>query len=378
MALLIRCPTCRTFQSLKNKKCKCGENIDKAKRSSRVSYYGSYRTPDGKQKRIFFSFSIEEARAFDAKFIVSKKEGRLTDLFDTLKNSKKTFRDLTEWYIQLSSVKNLASYKDVKLNLNSFNNVFGNKQINSIKASDLESYQHMRKKEGLSDSYIDKHIGAARTMLIKAIDNDQISGDVIKPFRVVKKVLKKNSNARDRVLTHDEFQKLMDVLPEHAKFIVATAYYTGMRKGELLNLDWSKVNLEERTIHLSKEDTKDKESRIVPIYEPLMKFFIEARLSEFTNNVFHYHGIPIGEDIRASIKTACEKVGIVYGSKKEKGFVFHDLRHTFVTNMRKAGVTETVIMSITGHSTREMFDRYNKIDREDIFEAGIKLQNKTS
>jgi hypothetical protein len=33
--------------------------------------------------------------------------------------------------------------------------------------------------------------------------------------------------------------------------------------------------------------------------------------------------------------------------------------------MRKAGIPESVIMEITGHSTREMFDRYNTIDDED-------------
>ena len=37
--------------------------------------------------------------------------------------------------------------------------------------------------------------------------------------------------------------------------------------------------------------------------------------------------------------------------------------------MRKAGVSESVIMEITGHSTREMFDRYNTIDAEDRKEA---------
>ena len=45
--------------------------------------------------------------------------------------------------------------------------------------------------------------------------------------------------------------------------------------------------------------------------------------------------------------------------------------------MRKAGVSETVIMKITGHSTREMFDRYNKVDSDDLFEAGQKMVEKT-
>ncbi|MBL7213698.1 MAG: hypothetical protein ISS61_15110 [Desulfobacteraceae bacterium] len=43
--------------------------------------------------------------------------------------------------------------------------------------------------------------------------------------------------------------------------------------------------------------------------------------------------------------------------------------HTFNTYMRKAGVAESVVMEITGHSTREMFDRYNTIDEEDARQA---------
>ena len=37
--------------------------------------------------------------------------------------------------------------------------------------------------------------------------------------------------------------------------------------------------------------------------------------------------------------------------------------------MRKAGVSESVIMEVTGHSTREMFDRYNTIDEDDTRKA---------
>jgi len=43
--------------------------------------------------------------------------------------------------------------------------------------------------------------------------------------------------------------------------------------------------------------------------------------------------------------------------------------------MRKAGVAESVIMAITGHSTREMFDRYNTVDYDDTHEVIEQLQN---
>ncbi|MEA3358557.1 MAG: tyrosine-type recombinase/integrase [Thermodesulfobacteriota bacterium] len=70
-----------------------------------------------------------------------------------------------------------------------------------------------------------------------------------------------------------------------------------------------------------------------------------------------------------------KKAGIPYGRSVEGGFVFHDLRHTFNTNMRKAGVPESVIMQITGHLIREMFDRYNTVDSRDTRQAIDQLQH---
>jgi len=78
--------------------------------------------------------------------------------------------------------------------------------------------------------------------------------------------------------------------------------------------------------------------------------------------------------ILRGFKKACKNAGIIYGRFVKDGFIFHDLRHTFNTNMRKAGAPESVIMSITGHSTRAMFDRYNTIDEEDTRKAIEQLE----
>ena len=91
------------------------------------------------------------------------------------------------------------------------------------------------------------------------------------------------------------------------------------------------------------------------------------------NHVFLYQGKPI-KSIDTGLRKACKEAGIIYGRNVKGGFIFHDLRHTSNTNMPKAGVTESVIMAITGHSTREMFDRYNTIDEEDARNAIGQLQ----
>ena len=89
--------------------------------------------------------------------------------------------------------------------------------------------------------------------------------------------------------------------------------------------------------------------------------------------MFLYKGKPI-KDIRTSLVTVCRKAGITYGKLVKDGFIFHDLRHTFNTYMRKSGVQESVIMEITGHSSSEMFDRYNTIDADDAKEAIRKFE----
>jgi len=66
---------------------------------------------------------------------------------------------------------------------------------------------------------------------------------------------------------------------------------------------------------------------------------------------------------------ACRDAGIQYGRGTKNGFVFRDTRHCFNTNMRRSGVPESVIMKITGHSTREMFLRYDTVDSLDTRKA---------
>lgn len=379
MAILQECPICKNKQSVKSKKCKCGADLDKMKNAGKTRYWIQYRLPNGKQKKEFVrdpknekdKGSYNDAVAAHGKRFAQKKEDRIMDM---MPEAKITFNELAEWYVNLTSIQELKYYKDLKNNLNSFNEVFGGFLINEITPEDLREYQLKRKKEGYSDSYIDKHIGATRTMINRAFENSKVSGDTLKPFKIVKRLLKNNmANARKRILTHEEFLSLIQYLPIHLKPIAATGYYTGMRIDEILSLTWDKLDIKKRFIYLEAPDTKDKEERVIPINADLLKYLENIPQGLHSNHVFLYRGEPI-KDIRTGLINACEKAGVLYGQKIKGGFIFHDLRHTFNTNMRKAGVADSVIMAITGHSTREMFDRYNTIDKNDMCQGIEKME----
>jgi integrase len=371
MGILAECPVCRTRQSIKKKSCnKCGEALDKAKKGKRVNYWISYRLPSGKQKQEPVGTSIDEARAADGKKKTQKKEGKLFDIKD---DAKMTFSELTEWYLDLEKVKALASYDTIRISITKFNNVFGNTIIAKVTPADLENYQAVRLKAGLAPATIDHEIGKTRTMISKAFDNRKISGETMRTFKTVKNLLKKRSDVRDRILTHDEFTRLCEHSARYIREILTMGYYTGMRRGEILNLTWDKVDMKNRSINLDAADTKDKEKRSIPICDELQKMLTNVTRHINDPHVFLFRGKPL-KSVRSGVEKACVKAGIIYGRYKKGGFIFHDLRHTFNTNMRKAGVPESVIMAITGHSTREMFDRYNTVDMEDTRNAVNSLE----
>ena len=59
------------------------------------------------------------------------------------------------------------------------------------------------------------------------------------------------------------------------------------------------------------------------------------------------------------------------------GLIIHDRRRSAIKNLMKAGVNEKVAMSISGHKTRDAFDRYHIVDKENVVEAMRRVQQTT-
>ena len=203
--------------------------------------------------------------------------------------------------------------------------------------------------------------------LMKRVFNLAIREDMVLKNPCWKVTMLKEDNKRDRILSGEEFKRALSELPDYLRPIVSLGYYTGMRRGEILNLIWKKVNMQEGYLDLEPEDTKNSEPRRIYFDQVLWDIFRRAgKVRSLKHDyVFTYRGKPIKE-FREGFNRALKRVGI-------ENFHFHDLRHTFNTNMRKAGVDATVIMKLTGHKTLSMFTRYNTVDQDDAVDAMKRL-----
>lgn len=168
--------------------------------------------------------------------------------------------------------------------------------------------------------------------------------------------LLKENNVRDRVLSAEEFEDLLTHSPEHLRPILIAAHETGMRFGEIASPTWEQVDLERGFIHLRPEQTQTQEGRKVPISERLHGVLVQRRKK--SGPVFGYRNKSM-DSVKRFFKRACQLAGI-------ENFRFHDFRHTFVTNMRRAGKQDRAIMAITGHKTMAMLMRYDSVDEDEL------------
>ncbi len=242
---------------------------------------------------------------------------------------------------------------------------------------DLDNYRARREKEGLSDSYIDDEIGAGKMVVNWAFKNELIDGETLRKFQGVKKALPPGDNARDRVLTVQEFDELYRHATDHLKPILLAGYWTGLRESDILGLSWDRIDLKNRIIQFTvkRRRTQKPKPREIYIVDPLYDFLkahSRPRNVNEDNHVFQYKGKPV-KDITRSLETACRGAGIRYAKTKD-GFVFHDLRHASVTDMRKAKVNPLVNNVWHGHSLGSSAHvRYHTFDREDLRRAGQAL-----
>jgi integrase len=304
-------------------------------------------------------------RAYQKKMVewVEKK------FLDIREKPNMTFSQLVEWYLGLPVVRQTKTISFIERACRRLDEVFGQLPIRDIKPSMVEEYQRQRLQvptwcgKPRTPAGVNRELTVLNRIFNLALREDLVSKN---PCWKVKLLLE--NNARDRILSTQELDLLLQHLPRHAALVVHFAYLTGMRAGEIFNLTWDKVDLGQRLVRLRAEDTKTSESRVIYLDDAALEIMEEAGKVRALghNRVFTYKGRPL-KSIKTCLTRACRQVGIT-------NFRFHDLRHTFNTNMRRANVHHSVIMKLTGHKTAAMFHRYNTVDAGDAREAYQKLE----
>jgi integrase len=181
------------------------------------------------------------------------------------------------------------------------------------------------------------------------------------------------SKARTGFLTDEEYVALARECSKEGlwlRSLLTVAYNFAFRKGELLELRVRQVDLLSRTIRLEAGTTKNGEGRNVKMTDNVLTLLTACTAGKQKNDhVFtRENGKPI-KSFRGVWETVCKRAGV-------PELLFHDLRRTGVRNLRRLGVAESVAMTISGHKTREVFDRYNIIDEADIADVATRLDEK--
>jgi hypothetical protein len=156
------------------------------------------------------------------------------------------------------------------------------------------------------------------------------------------------------------------------------SYLVGMRKGEASKLTWPMCPKPYTVLHVPADITKNRTARDIQLDGECAKIIercLEHRAikaadgtstTERSEYIFHRgNGLPIYE-FRRSWRTACRAAGV--------SGRFHDIRATFATDGRKAGIPESVMMKAGGWRSRAVFDRYNLVDDDDIRHAREKMK----
>ena len=139
--------------------------------------------------------------------------------------------------------------------------------------------------------------------------------------------------------------------------LIVLAVETGMRLGELLKLQWSDFDEQDRI--LSIRDTKNGEDRVVPL--SITAFDILSALARDNSSLFetNYHAV------KSAWQRLCKRAGI-------ENLRFHDLRHEAISRFFEKGMTLPEVTMLSGHKTKTQALRYAHCDFTNIFK---KLQS---
>ena len=247
---------------------------------------------------------------------------------------------------------------------------FGALSADAVDAKAIELYIAKRQEAGVANGTINRELAALKRMFKLAVRAGRMKlGD--QPYIPALK----ERNVRKGFLKDAEYDALARETAKAGLWLRAMfelGYTYGWRKSELLNLRVGQLDLGERTITLDPGTTKSDEGRLVTMTDNVFELLRECvRGKAHEELVFTRERSKLADGRIADFRKAWARATEAAGCP---GLLFHDLRRTGVRNLVRAGVPEKLAMTISGHKTRAVFERYNIVDQGQVQEAVRKLE----
>jgi integrase len=247
----------------------------------------------------------------------------------------------------------------------------GDHRLSDIRRGDLQALIDRLIGEGKSGSTVHNVLMPVRVIYRHALERDEVAVNPTTNLR-----LPNGSTPRDRAASAAEAAELLTVLPADLRPIYATAFYAGLRRGELRALRWDDVDLAAGLIHVRHgwDDVAGeiapksaKGTRTVPIVAVLRDQLAELKAGgdqgEFVFGSIH--GQPFTpSNVRRRAAAAWAAENAKRTERKHELLVpigLHECRHTFVSLMHDAGLSLERIGDYAGHSSSYMTDRYRHL-----------------
>lgn len=246
---------------------------------------------------------------------------------------------------------------------------FGEKPISQNTTFDIERYKKHRKDLNAKHGTINRELALISHLLNMAVDWSWIRH---RPCKIKKF---KEEPSRFTYLTTEQCQRLLYEASRHPNPhlypFIFIALNTCMRKSEILSIRIENIDLECLRIFIP---TAKSGARIQPITRDLAQFLesylINLKSCEWLFPASHPktgHVVWIEKPFREAVKAA---------GLNPKEVVRHTLRHTAITHLVQAGVDLPTVMSISGHKSLQMGQRYSHQNGSHIQAAMDKLQER--
>jgi integrase len=264
---------------------------------------------------------------------------------------KKTFREMIQKYLIEYSARNKAQKTHIrdKSLADHLVKFFGDFTLTSITPQFIYKYKTKRRDEGASPKTINNELG----LMHHAFNLSIKEWEWIEENPVSKISKERVDNSKERWLTFEEEERLLNSSPKWLQEIILFSLETGLRQGEVLNLQWPQVDLFRKTITITEQKNRGKDT--LPLSQRAWEVLkARAKIRHLKTNFVFYNRKGNRIDARNLLRA-------FYSATKKsnlEGLRWHDLRHTFASRLVQSGVDLYTVQKLGRWRTINMVMRY--------------------